>query len=59
MPVTMEDFLKHVEQSTTSGVEKLRNDWLPECCAIVDMRREEVEQWMPQDNEVCIKWLDL
>ncbi|XP_053376707.1 dynein axonemal heavy chain 3-like [Mercenaria mercenaria] len=52
MPITMEDFLKHVQESTKAGVEKLRYDWLPECCAIVDMRREEVEQWMPQDNEV-------
>ena len=52
MPITMEHFLEHVEQSTTDGVNKLRYDWLPECCAIIDMRREEVEEWMPKDDEV-------
>ncbi|KAL4226016.1 hypothetical protein ACF0H5_014003 [Mactra antiquata] len=51
MPVTMEDFLKHVQKSTKAGVEKMRYEWLPECCAIVDMKREEVEKWMPQDDE--------
>ena len=52
MPVTMEDFLKHVQKSAQTGLEKLRYDWLPECCAIIDMRRDEVEKWMPQDDEV-------
>lgn len=52
MPITMENILKHVQQSTNEGVKKLRDDWLPECCAIVDMRREEVESWMPQNDEV-------
>lgn len=57
MPITMEEFLKHVEKSTKAGVEKLRFDWLPECCAIVDMKREEVEKWMPQDNDVSHAYL--
>ncbi|KAH3881436.1 hypothetical protein DPMN_005362, partial [Dreissena polymorpha] len=52
MPVTMETFLQHVQRSTKVGVSHLENDWLPECCGIVDLRREEVEQWMPQDDEV-------
>ena len=52
MPVTMENFLEHVEKSTSDGVNKLRYDWLPECCAIIDMRRDDVEKWMPQEDEV-------
>ena len=52
MPVTMESFMKHVERSSTEGVKVLRDMWLPECCAIVDMRRDQVESWMPQDDEV-------
>ena len=54
MPVTMENFLEHVEKSTTKGVNTLRYDWLPECCAIIDMRRDDVEKWMPEDNEVHV-----
>ena len=44
--------MKHVERSSTEGVKVLRDMWLPECCAIVDMRRDQVESWMPQDDEV-------
>ena len=57
MPVTMENFLEHVEKSTSDGVNKLRYDWLPECCAIIDMRRDDVEKWMPQEDEVRLLYL--
>ncbi|XP_052779096.1 dynein axonemal heavy chain 3-like isoform X2 [Mya arenaria] len=51
MPITMQGFLSHVQESTMRGVTHLRDDWLPESCAIMDMRREEVELWMPHDAE--------
>ncbi|XP_069141245.1 dynein axonemal heavy chain 3-like isoform X4 [Argopecten irradians] len=50
MPVTMETFLKHVQNSSTSGATLLRNQWLQECCDLVDSQRDEVERWMPQDD---------
>lgn len=54
MPVTMESFFKHVQTSSNDGLEKLKMEWLPECCEIVDSRREEVEAWMPQDDMVSL-----
>lgn len=47
MPVTIETFLKHVQDSSKSGAEKLSREWLAECCAIIDSHRENIEQWMP------------
>jgi len=52
MPITMQQFVQHVTESTQRGVAHLRDDWLPESCAIMEVNREEVEKWMPQDDEV-------
>lgn len=50
MPLTMENFYKNIKQSSKAASEKLRYQWLPEVCEIVDNHRETVEEWMPQDS---------
>ncbi|KAK7495478.1 hypothetical protein BaRGS_00013176, partial [Batillaria attramentaria] len=50
MPVTMETFLKHVQESSRAAAKRLSRDWLAECCAIIDDHRDIVEMWMPRGS---------
>ncbi|KAL3852322.1 hypothetical protein ACJMK2_015979 [Sinanodonta woodiana] len=50
MPITMEKFTEHVQNSSKSGSQKLQHDWLAECCAVVEENQDEIEAWMQQDN---------
>lgn len=52
MPVTMETLVQHVTDSSEAGAQQLRDEWIPECCRIVDELRDEVEAWMPMDDNV-------
>ncbi|XP_065937642.1 dynein axonemal heavy chain 3 isoform X7 [Magallana gigas] len=58
MPLTMENFYKNIKQSSKAASEKLRYQWLPEVCEIVDNHRETVEEWMPQDSVQRMKKMD-
>ena len=49
MPITMETFLKHVQDSSKAGAGVLENVWLADCCNLIDQFRDEVEAWMPPD----------
>ena len=51
MPLTMEDFMESVRKTSAEGAELLSDDWIAECCDIVDDNREAIEQWMPPDGE--------
>ncbi|GFO22914.1 dynein heavy chain 3, axonemal [Plakobranchus ocellatus] len=50
MPVTMETFLKHVQDSSKAGAELLEHRWLSDCTDLIDDMREAVEEWMPADS---------
>ena len=52
MPVTMEKFVQHVRQSATATAHKLRTQWVDHCCDVINTYRDDIERWMPQDNEV-------
>ena len=54
MPVTMEMFVDHVKQSSAAGAERLKKEWIPECCQIIDSKRDDIEAWMPMDDPVSI-----
>ena len=54
MPVTMEDFIEHVKESSKKGAEILRTQWVNECCDIIDEHRDNIEDLMPADNPVNI-----
>ena len=56
MPVTMETFIDHVKASSKKGAEILSTQWVAECCAIIDDRRDMIEGIMPSDDQVmhCI-----
>ncbi|XP_059151071.1 dynein axonemal heavy chain 3-like [Physella acuta] len=58
MPVTMETFLKHVQDSSKAAAAVLENVWLNECCELIDQLRDEVEAWMPADKEARIQMMD-
>ncbi|XP_055958183.1 dynein axonemal heavy chain 3 [Patella vulgata] len=51
MPITMEEFLKHVQTSSKEGARYLRKTWLNDCCDIVDELRDDVEAMMPKHNQ--------
>ena len=52
MPVTMENMLESVEASSTAGAEMFVQQWLPECSDIIDKHRDQVESWMPEEDQV-------
>ncbi|XP_062599902.1 dynein axonemal heavy chain 3-like [Saccostrea cucullata] len=58
MPLTMVNFYKNVKQSSLAAAERLRYEWLPEVCEIVDSHRDTVEDWMPQDSGLRMKKMD-
>ncbi|XP_076448252.1 dynein axonemal heavy chain 3-like [Babylonia areolata] len=43
MPVTMETFLKHVQDSSRAGARRLAKEWMSECSDIVDSYRDSIE----------------
>lgn len=52
MPVTMETFYKHVKASSERCARRLEEEWLQECCELIDNLRDSIEEWMPQDDQV-------
>ena len=50
MPVTMETFLKHVEESSQAGSCILAKEWMKECCDIVDSFRDAIESLTPRKS---------
>ena len=52
MPLTMEDIRESVVETSKKGAELLNDQWVMECCDIVDDNRDAVEKWMPGDEEV-------
>ena len=52
MPVTMETFIDHVKASSKKAAEILNTQWVAECCAIIDDRRDMIEGIMPTDDQV-------
>lgn len=49
----METFYKHVKNSSEFGAKKFEEKWLHECCEVVENLRDAIEDWMPQDSQVC------
>ncbi|CAH1783206.1 unnamed protein product, partial [Owenia fusiformis] len=53
MPITMESFLEHVSNSSHHGAKILKEEWLVECCDIIDEWRDNLEEWMPNGDQQC------
>ncbi|XP_064633532.1 dynein axonemal heavy chain 3-like isoform X2 [Lineus longissimus] len=59
MPLTMELFLEHVQNSSRLASAILRTDWATECCNIIGEHRDDIEDWMPiGDNELRMTKMD-
>ncbi|PVD24893.1 hypothetical protein C0Q70_15383 [Pomacea canaliculata] len=58
MPVTMETFVKHVQDSSAEGFQRLSRDWVAECCTIVDEHRDAIEMTMPRETKERMNKLD-
>ena len=48
----MEDMLDSVKISSEKGAEMFVQEWLPECSDIIDKHRDQVENWMPDEDQV-------
>lgn len=57
MPVTMETFYKHVKASSERCARRLEEEWLQECCELIDNLRDSIEEWMPQDDQVSTMYV--
>ncbi|XP_023932407.1 dynein heavy chain 3, axonemal [Lingula anatina] len=58
MPITMEKLKSNVESTCKAGSSLLKNQWINECCAIVDDLRDDVEAWMPDSAELRMDKMD-
>ena len=54
MPVTMEAFLKHVQESSKAGSRRLAKEWVTECAEIVDNYRDSIESITPRRQVSCM-----
>lgn len=50
IPLTLSSFTHLVKTSSQRGKDVLRNQWIKDCCNIVNDRRDEIEAWMPADQ---------
>lgn len=42
--------MKHVQDSSAEGFQRLSRDWVAECCTIVDEHRDAIEMTMPRET---------
>lgn len=52
LPLTITDLRKNAHKATQHGVRTLLETWVPSCVKIISDRRDEIEQWMPEDEVV-------
>ncbi|XP_078276213.1 dynein axonemal heavy chain 3-like [Rhinoraja longicauda] len=58
-PFTLDQLIDQVTMVTKTRVTTLRDQWLTDCCEIIGENREQVESWMPQDDQdVRMKRMD-
>ncbi|XP_030856161.1 dynein heavy chain 3, axonemal-like [Strongylocentrotus purpuratus] len=58
MPLTPEVFLDHIKNTTKQTREILMNDWLEECADMIDDERDEIERWMPENQDGRMAQMD-
>ncbi|XP_038073730.1 dynein heavy chain 3, axonemal-like isoform X4 [Patiria miniata] len=58
MPLTMDAFLAHVKASSLKGRQTLLNEWVLECSSIIRSNQDEIERWMPNDEDVRMDHMD-
>ena len=57
MPLTMEQVAASVRETSARAAKTLEDDWIQECCQIVDDNRDVIEKWMSSDDMVMSRCL--
>ncbi len=52
MPVTIARFSAHAREASGAAARALSDQWVCQCCDIIDDERDSIEELMPQDDEV-------
>ena len=49
-PLTITELRKNAHKATQQGVRTLLDKWIPSCVKIISDRRDDIEEWMPEDE---------
>ncbi|XP_028407226.1 dynein heavy chain 3, axonemal-like [Dendronephthya gigantea] len=58
MPLSIAEFSRLVSESSQTAVQHLKEVWIPSCAKLISEKREDVEAWMPQDEEERLRRMD-
>jgi len=52
LPLTITELRKNAHKATQHGVRTLLDKWIPTCVKIISDRRDDIEEWMPEDEVI-------
>jgi len=52
LPLTITELRKNAHKATQQGVRTLLDKWIPSCVKIISDRRDDIEEWMPEDEVI-------
>lgn len=52
LPLTITDLKKNAYKATQHGVKRLMETWIPSCVKIISDRREDIEEYMPEEEVI-------
>lgn len=52
LPLTITELRKNAHKATQQGVRTLLDMWIPSCVKIISDRRDDIEEWMPEDEVI-------
>jgi len=52
-PLTTTELRKNAHKATQQGVRTLLDKWIPSCVKIISDRRDDIEEWMPEDEVIA------
>ena len=50
LPLTITELRKNTHKATQKGIKRLLDGWIPSCVKIISDRRDDIEEWMPEDE---------
>lgn len=50
LPLTITELRKNTHKATKKGIKRLLDGWIPSCVKIISDRRDDIEEWMPEDE---------
>ncbi|CAH3114243.1 unnamed protein product [Pocillopora meandrina] len=58
LPLTITELRKNTHKATQKGIKRLLDGWIPSCVKIISDRRDDIEEWMPEDEISRVEKMD-